>query len=267
LIHTAEVAGTQFPAILVGCSPFFALDQFGPERARQYRERFLGKTDLIVDIVTEGLRCGAEGVQIIAPNAPFRKRIGKPPVLEALREVEKNMGSRIQCVATVFDEHGIDTISEFNNKVIMPDGAVTDRLRFDELLSLCDACKKHGAQFGLATHDPLSVIPKLRSSPELWRKTRLLACPINTRGYYMNGLVQGLASDQRDRALETLTKSGKPVLAIKALAAGRLNPRKGLSFAVGIPFVKAIGVGVGSVVEARETFSLLTESWALDDLN
>jgi len=83
----------------------------------------------------------------------------------------------------------------------------------------------------------------------------------------MNGLVQGLASDQRDRALETLTKSGKPVLAIKALAAGRLNPRKGLSFAVGIPFVKAIGVGVGSVVEARETFSLLTESWALDDLN
>ena len=229
--ETVKVGAVEFPPILLGTSPFFGLTGFGTERAKHYRERFLAKPDMMVDIITESLRCGAGGVQTIAPNAPLTRELGRPPLIEALRRVETRIDSRVECVATVFDEEGIELLSEFNNKVIMTDGAVTDLLRADELLSLHDACKRRGIEFGLATHSPLNVIPKVRENQELWKKTKLLACPINRRGYFMTGPVCRSRPEDRDRALEILRESEKPILAIKTLAAGRTRPEEGCSYA------------------------------------
>ena len=256
-IPTVKIGVTEIPTVLLGTSPFFGSAGFGAEKSKQYRERFLTRSGEIVDIIVESLRNGAGGVQTIAPNAPITKISGAPPLLEALRQAERKIGSRLNCVATVFDEDGIELLSEFNNEIIMADGVVTDRVKLDELFSLRDACKRHGLQFGLATHNPASVVPKLRQNEELWKEVELLACPINSRGYYMNGLVDRASQENRNRALETLRQSGKPVLAIKMLAAGRMRLEEGCSFAMKIPFVKAFAVGVGSVEEARQTFSLL----------
>jgi len=132
-------------------------------------------------------------------------------------------------------------------------GSETDFLtmtgRVDLLRSLVDHIRDdygHGVLLG--THHAGSTIPLLEESGV---KFEGYVTPVNKLGIMMFPTMNG--------ALVALRGSGRPIIAIKPLAGGRIGPREALEYVyreLGMDFCM---IGVGSESEAVEDFAVASE--------
>jgi hypothetical protein len=81
-----------------------------------------------------------------------------------------------------------------------------------------------------------------------------IGTPVNQAGWMMN--------PDRETALAAIAGAGRPVIAIKTLACGRLDEgHLWLEWAVAAPGVAAIALGVGSAEEAVESIPILRKAY------
>lgn len=84
----------------------------------------------------------------------------------------------------------------------------------------------------------------------------IIGTPVNRGGWMM--------SPDRKSALDAIAAASRPILAIKTLACGRLEEGKlaeWLQWAVAVPGVAAIALGVGSAEEAAESVPILKRAF------
>jgi hypothetical protein len=125
-----------------------------------------------------------------------------------------------------------------------------DLLGLDEALA---AIRAAGLVPGTMSHDA----PRLARVARAGHDLALLGTPVNRAGWMM--------LPDRDGALEAIASSGRPVLAIKTLACGRMEEGKlaeWLRWAVAQPAVTCVAIGVGSAEEAAESLPLLIAAFA-----
>jgi len=267
-----KIGKIEFPSILLGSSPFFGLDpQFPSEKAKVYQKKFLNPQAMI-DIMKEAVTIGIKGFSMTAPNAlehilreqPLKDKgiifTGiNPPIIESLLQVEKELKIRVPCVSTVFDEESIQLVSRLDNRIMVTDGAITDKLDMPKLLDLADRVTELGLEFGIATHHAGRTIPRLEKKKEFWKRVSVVLCPVNKIGYYMY--------PTQEAALKAIENIDKDIIATKVFAGGRLPVKEGLSYISEIkkegkiPAVKSLALGVASPEETRETFTLAKKVW------
>jgi hypothetical protein len=244
----------EFPSILLGCSPFYGPSQF--EKAKEYREKF-SSLENIFEVIKETVGLGIKGVQIIAPNAigfisTLKGIAHPPPLIEAIKKVEKELGERLPMVTTIYDEKSIELVADFDNRVMLTEGIITDKLDVERLLDLSDTVRDKGAAFGIATHDVGKVLPRLSKRKEFWRRVEVVMCPVNSIGFKMK--------PSKEEALGIIADCDKVVIAMKTLASGRI-PLEEIDYVGRLPYVKALAIGVASVNEVRETFVTVQRLW------
>lgn len=115
--------------------------------------------------------------------------------------------------------------------------------RFDELQRVADHIKGRMGSFLLGTHYAGVTIPMVEEA-----KIRIdgYLTPVNETGIYM--------FPTQELAVEVIRRVKKPIVAIKPLGGGRVQPEKAFRYVfqeVGIPMAM---VGIGSLEEAEETF-------------
>jgi hypothetical protein len=233
---TFKVEGVDIPRILLGTSPFLGAGQFGV-RAYQYYKHFFENPRNITDLVIEAINIGVRGIQLVA----YRE------IVEAIRRVQVETGVELVIVGSLpFDrpEEGLDYLSSLPTKAVLLHGEETDRLNFNVLESWFEKIRNLGFIPGLATHKPDVTLPKLLESK---LDFQIVLLPFNAAGFLMG---------KKNKVFEMIRGSNKSFIAMKPLAAGRLKPREALEYVFSCEGIDSAAIGVATVEEIKETFSI-----------
>ena len=124
--------------------------------------------------------------------------------------------------------------------------------RLPGLATTLAAIRAAGLVPGAMSHDSRRVSDLVKGGYDL----AVLGTPVNRAGWMM--------APDRETALEAVAAAGRPVIAIKTLACGRHDEghlAEWLQWAVDVPGVAAIALGVGSAEEASESLPILRRAF------
>ncbi|MCX5860465.1 MAG: hypothetical protein NT056_11375, partial [Proteobacteria bacterium] len=222
-----QVSKQQIPRVLLGTSPFLGAGQFG-SRAPEYFERFHEHPENMVQLILHAWKIGVRGIQAIA----------FPRIIEAIETARKQEGIDPMVVGTLVPnevESGIELMKRIDARVGLLHGMETDHFDVDMLSRHLELIQKAGMIPGLASH---RVFPTLRKLIESKLDYHVLMLPLNPRGIMIGDV---------DSLLDELKKVKCPVIAKKALGAGKIPPFEALPWLAG---QKVAGVALGVASEA-----------------
>lgn len=240
-----RVSNQDIPRTLLGSSPFVAAPQFG-HRARLYQLDFYNNPENIVKIIQKSFDMGIKGIHVMP----------EPPVIEAIK-LARDIGIKMDIVGTVMPEtedEGIELFSDLGAVSVMLHGTVTDSADWDFIEEKLLKIREVGAVSGLVTHSPFKTTTSLLES-NILDLFDIYSIPVNKLGYLMDcDVYNDKVRSELDRMMEELNKT---IMVRNVLAAGVLNPEEALKYLKTVDFADIVALGIASVDEASETFSLL----------
>jgi hypothetical protein len=114
--------------------------------------------------------------------------------------------------------------------------------RFDELQRIVDTIRRRFGVFLLGTHYAGVIIPLVEDAGV---HVDGYLTPVNAEGIYM--------FPTQKHVVDAIRHAGKPVIAIKPLGGGRVQPKKAFHYLFHDLNLPAAMVGIGSLSEAEET--------------
>ena len=99
---------------------------------------------------------------------------------------------------------------------------------------------------GMSTHNGGETIPSAEPFD-----VAVINPPINKIAWRMCPCVE--------QVLDVVRKSSRKIIGMKPLAMGRIAPQEGIEFALGVPGVDGVCVGIATPAEAEETFGIAAE--------
>lgn len=240
-----RVSNQDIPRTLLGSSPFVAAPQFG-HRARLYQLDFYNNPENIVKIIQKSFDMGIKGIHVMPET----------PVIEAIK-LARDIGIKMDIVGTVMPEtedEGIELFSDLGAVSVMLHGTVTDSADWDFIEEKLLKIREVGAVSGLVTHSPFKTTTNLLES-NILDLFDIYSIPVNKLGYLMDcDVYNDKVKSELDRMMEELNKT---IMVRNVLAAGVLNPEEALKYLKTVDFADIVALGIASVDEASETFSLL----------
>jgi hypothetical protein len=140
-----------------------------------------------------------------------------------------------------------------NCQVCLVHGQVTDSMfwrsewtfkpEFAELLAQIRAA---GFVPGMSSHNGGETVPLAEKFD-----VQVINTPINKIAWRMCPCVE--------QVLDVVRASSRKIIGMKPLAMGRIAPREGIEFALGVTGLDGVCVGIATPAEAEETFSIAAE--------
>ncbi|MBS7287477.1 MAG: hypothetical protein KIH01_01680 [Candidatus Freyarchaeota archaeon] len=235
-IPYVRIKGRELPRVLLGTSPFLGAGQFGV-KAYEYYRKFFKNPARVTELVAGCIEIGVNGVQLVA----------YPQIGDAVKKAEEKKGARLKVVGSLpFDmpSQALKYLSEFDTVAALLHGEQTDKLNMEENRAWLKRIEDEGYLVGVATHNPARTLPIVIRELEV----DIVMMPLNKAGYMMGGM-------KGEEFMEIVESSGAKVIAMKPLAAGKINPREAMGYVFSLKNVASVAVGVASLKEAEETFS------------
>jgi len=251
---TTHIEDVEVSRLMVGTNWFLGYSHYSAAKSRWIREHMT--VDRIVEIMClfarEGINCVMSG---LAPAMP-----------EALRRVREETGVEMVWFATPSGEQvedllpGIEEAAELGARVCMPHQHWTDgnmlvnHKRIVGLEQVTERIRALGMIPGLSTHRPETV----RVCDEAGYDVATYIQILNPIGF--------LCQVETDWIVDVINRTPKPVICIKPLAAGRVLPVTGLSFAYqSIKPTDIVCIGVLSTYEAKDDIRIARDLLARPD--
>jgi sialic acid synthase SpsE len=268
-----KIGDNVISSIILGTSPFYSFIQFGERNAKRYGKKF-SKAENIAHIILRSIELGIDCIQTVSPeikDEPYYSKIsfGKPPLVEAIQIAQKKLGRNISSISTIITKKSLNMLKDLDNVALLIDGNVIDNtqkigisynknLNIDHILSLKNAVLENtDSAFGFVTHCPGTTIPKLMGLGGFWDEVDVLLTPINRIGYR----IRPKWDNRCVKALENAKNTGVQVLGMKILASGRILPREALEYVASLEYIDGVVLGVASVEEVEQTFSIAFDVW------
>ncbi|MEE8569999.1 hypothetical protein DRO66_01520 [Candidatus Bathyarchaeota archaeon] len=146
----------------------------------------------------------------------------------------------------------LDRYKDFNVPIFASNAAFEFLIlakRYDELQRVVKHVKERFGVFLLGTHYAGIIIPLVE---EAGIDVDGYLTPINADGIHM--------FPTQKHAIEAICNTGKPVIAIKPLGGGRVQPKKAFRYLFHKLNIQATMVGIGNMEEAEETFASAVEA-------
>jgi len=235
---TLDIDGKKFPKVLLGTSPFLGAGQFGAKSYVYYRQ-FYENPKNITKIVVECVKLGCNAVQAICC----------PPVVTAIRDAVEATENEIFIMGSTGlggISNEIEQMKQLKAQSIVTHGSYTDRtLNRDpeKLRQTLQAIKDEIA--GIASHTPGTIVEKAA----LMEEVKLMLVPFNKIGLFMDP-----SFELTVQAAESARRVGKKIIAMKSLAAGKLEPAVAFQFLQ--DRVDGVAVGLTSMEEIKETLKV-----------
>jgi hypothetical protein len=232
------------PRLLCGTSPFMGAGQFGPSGAAWYHQ-FFNHPERMAELISHFCEQGFPGVHIIA----------YPSIIEAARLTRQTHPLKV--TASLLADgwlENLDEVTALEPEVVYVHGAMTDEFldrRIEELRECLQAIRDLGAFPGMATHDSYQTLRALQAEGNPLRQESFgLLLPINHVGWAMGGPLEAV--------LELLEKMDErhPVMGMKVLAAGRLDPSEALDFIFKQVKLPVATVGIVAKEQTEELASI-----------
>jgi hypothetical protein len=176
---------------------------------------------------------------------------GYPTIVEAARLTKESYNLKV--AVSLLPENWEDSLKEvlvLDPEVVFVHGAMTDRFldrRLADLKACFEAIRNANSLPGLATHDTCNTLKVLQSEENpLQDESFGLLLPINRSGYSVGG-----TTTEMEELLGALD-GRHPVMAMKALAAGKIPPQEAVEYVFAIPNVRVVTVGVTEKWQAAQ---------------
>ncbi len=249
-----QIEDVSVPRLIIGTNWFMGFSHTSAAQSKfikQHQDR--GRLADILEVFM------AEGIDAILGGRPEDTHL-----LDAIRDAEDRTGRKLVWIGTPsLDTAGLDTASKDENlrildafaekgcKVCMPHQNTTDALldRTNRTIrgmdAICAAIRERGMIPGLSTHMP---------ETPLYADEAGLDVATYIQMYNAAGFLMQIETDWVHRMI---WQRQKPVITIKPLAAGRLQPLVGLAFSwATIRDIDMVCVGCFTPDEAREVISI-----------
>ncbi|BDH79070.1 MAG TPA: hypothetical protein GXX31_06335 [Methanothermobacter sp.] len=242
-----KIKDKNIPCTSLGTAPFAGLTYFG-HRSRLYQIDLYNNPENIQKIIRRSYNLGVRAIQLIP----------EPPVIRALTGAVES-GLDFTIIGTIragrFQED-LKLLLDLEADAILLDEEYTDKLDTWELADLLDSINETGVVCGLITGFPRNTTRKLLAS-DILDLFDIYMIPLNKLGYMMD--FPSFLEDERRELEEMILDTGKFIMAHKILAAGILKPDEAFEFLESVDYIDMVSIGVASIEEAEETFTLLFE--------
>jgi hypothetical protein len=247
---STHIGPFELSRMLIGTNTFFGYSHFSRARDTWLRRHF---TPERIHEVIEA--CAKQGLNGIVSGAGTRFSIGVlKPILE---EVERNTGVHVVWIGTPGGRSLEELLEEIRAaadggvEICMPHQMYTDNMlvpnegRLVGYEEAAQLIRDLGMVPGLSTHRPETIT----TCDEAGYDVAAYIQPYNSIGF--------LCAVETDRVEGVIKDTGKPVIVIKPLGAGRVIPPTGLNFCYSsIKPTDAVCIGMVSVEEVEEDIEL-----------
>lgn len=229
-----QVGDVRFPRLLFGTSPFIGAGQFGGRSMRYYLDFYLNPQN-ITRLYLKAISKGLNAIHILSD----------PVIAKAIDNAVRSSKIKSFILATINVrnlEEELSLCEMVKADSIIIHGSYTDLME-ERLSHILRAVKRkfNDIPTGIATHLPGKVIPRILKL----REVDIILAPINLRGEFMEPNM-----DSTLRAISESRRMGKKVLAMKSLAAGKLDPKEAFEYIA--DKVDGVTVGITSPEELDE---------------
>lgn len=285
-----------FDRIILGSNPFIGVSYLSRTKSQGYLEKFTDVKEIVkiieksIEFEVESIMCSNNttclaaldeiakqgrrfSIYSVLPNAyDYSRGISRSGAMQFVRN--KMKGAKLYDKVRFTLRAGMSFLSkktmamlgslvdlellpfrQFEIKAVILHGSLTDlglafgnKQLFEYFME--HITENYEVTPGFATHN----FGKMVSLFHKWRiEVPLIIAPFNKTGFLMN--------PSRGECLKKLDDTKSCVMAKKVLSAGRIAPREALEYISHLENIKSIIVGVGSVGEAEETFSVARRLW------
>lgn len=245
---TTRVEHLTLSRLMVGSNWFYGYSHYSAAKSRWIKEYMT--LDRVVEVMSvfarEGINCVMSGPM--------------PQMAESIRRVREETGVEMIWAATPNGEHledllpGIEQSAELGAQICMPHQHWTDgnmlvnRKEVIDLERVTERIRSLGMVPGLSTHRPETV----RVCDEAGYDVATYIQILNPIGF--------LCQVETDWIVRVIRSTTKPIMCIKPLAAGRVLPVTGLSYAYhSIKPIDIVCIGTLNTYEAEDDIRIARE--------
>ena len=250
------------PQCILGYGPFMAEPYFG-HRSRLYQIDLYDNPQNIADVIIGSYNNGVRAINLVNDDN----------LLKAYDIASEN-GCEMKVIATIgksdvdylnpnYDiakevdwDEDIELFSTYDCPVMLVDEFIVDGYDWKLTSKILSQINDTGSLSGLVTAFPSKTTDFLNDNID----TDLFdfyMIPYNSLSYMMD--ISAFNKAQRQEFIQKVVNLNKKIIASRVFAVGVLKPQDSFEFFRNVDFVDAIALGVASVDEAKEDFSLLKE--------
>jgi len=246
-LPTFQVEDRTFTKLILGHNPLLGYSYLSNARSKEYAERF-STYEPIRDVIVAALGMGVRSI-MVSPGGEQCDRVA-----QAVEAAMEQTGIEMQNLVIVGPDipAQMDFLKRVNCQVCLVHGQTTDSMfwrsewtfkpEFPELLAQIRAA---GFVPGMSSHNGGETVPLAEKFD-----VQVVNTPVNKIGWRMCPCVE--------QVLDVVRNSSRKIIGMKPLAMGRVAPQEGIDFAMSVPGVDGVCVGIGTVAEAEETFGIAT---------
>ncbi|MGI5819609.1 MAG: hypothetical protein ACOX9R_16110 [Armatimonadota bacterium] len=247
-LPTTTIEGHQIGRLVIGTNWFLGYSHISAAKSRWIKRYHDAGT--IAEVLEV---CSAGGMNaFVAPVSEL--------MTEAVRLHEERTGRALIQVLTPGGKtteelmEGIDQAAELGAQFCLPHTSWVDaristaRQEIEDWPRVAEHIRERGMIPGLSTHRPEAIVVGDAAGYDIATYIQ----PLNSIGF--------LCAVETDWMAGVINRTEKPVICIKPLAAGRVNPPTGLSFAFGnIKPIDMVCIGLLSPEEAEEDLEIVRQ--------
>ncbi|MGE5531066.1 MAG: hypothetical protein ACM3VW_02970, partial [Bacteroidota bacterium] len=239
-LPTFQIEDRTFTRLILGHNPLLGYSYLSNARSQEYAERF-STFEPIRDIIVTVLELGGRSI-MVSPGSEQCDRVAQ--AIEAAQEQTGIEMSNIVIVGPDIPAQ-LDYLKRVNCQVCLIHGQATDsffnraeRTFQPEFVEALAAIRAAGFVPGMSSHNGGETVPLAEKYD-----VAVVNTPINKIAWRMCPCVE--------QVLDVVRKSTKKIIGMKPLAMGRVAPQEGMEFALQVPGVDAVCVGIATPAEAR----------------
>lgn len=246
-LPTFQVEDRTFTRLILGHNPLLGYSYLSNARSQEYAARF-ATYEPIRDIIVAALKLGVRSIMVSPGNEQCDR------VAQAIEAAQEQTGIEMSNLVIVGPDipAQLDYLKRVNCQVCLVHGQATDSFfnraewtfkpEFAEVLA---AIRQAGFVPGMSSHNGGETVPLADKFD-----VQVVNTPVNKIAWRMCPCVE--------QVLDVVKKSTRKIIGMKPLAMGRLAPQEGIEYALSVPGVDGVCVGIATPAEAEETFGIAT---------
>lgn len=248
MLPTFQVEDRTFTKLILGHNPLLGYSYLSNARAREYSERFAA-FEPIRDIIVAALGMGVRSIMVSTGGEQCDR------VAQAVEAAQEQTGIEMSNLVIIGPNipGQLDYLKRVNCQVCLVHGQTTDsffvrseRTFRPEFAQLLAEIRAAGFVPGMSSHNGGETAPVAEKFD-----VQVINTPINKIAWRMCPCVE--------EVLGAVRSSTRKIIGMKPLAMGRIAPLEGIEFALGLPGVDGVCVGIATPAEAEETFGIAAE--------
>ena len=254
--------GKSIPQTILGYGPFMAELYFG-HRSRLYLDDLYDNPQNISEVIIESYNQGVRAINLVNDDNLLKAydiAVSEGCEMKVIATIGKSdvdyLNPNYEVAKEADWEEDIDLFSQYDCPVMLVDEFITDAYDWKLTSKILNKINDAGSLSGLVTAFPSKTSDLLPDNLDM-DLFDFYMIPYNSLSYMMD--ISAFNPSQRQEFIDKIVNLNKKIIATRILAAGVLKPKESFTFFKSADFIDAICMGVASVSEASEDFTLLKE--------